>query len=162
MGRFIRPAVFAPNQIASSKDKFSINLFSKLCLLLNKQGCITTLCADLAETSHKLFIANADVKNQMKEFNMHGKLDVFHMSHLSHHVELIEVVKLMMILSPVNVLVESGSESSLVARRMVFDDVMNEGGISNVVVNRKTLKFVNNAHSEYVKQLEKQTATNFR
>ena len=162
MGTFIRPAVFAPNQIVSSKDKFSINLFSKLCLLLNKQGWITTLCADLAETSHKLFIANADVKNQMKEFNMHGKLDVFQISHLSHHVELRELVKFMMILSPVNVLVESGSESSLVAGRMVFDDVMNEGGISNVVVNRKTLKFVNNAHSEYVKQLEKQTATNFR
>ena len=39
---------------------------------------------------------------------------------------------------------------------MVFNGVMNEGGISNVDVNRKMLKFVNNAHSEYVKQLEKQ------
>ena len=39
---------------------------------------------------------------------------------------------------------------------MIFNDVMNEGGISNVDVNRKMLKFVNNAHSEYVKQLEKQ------
>ena len=34
---------------------------------------------------------------------------------------------------------------------------MNEGGISNVDVNRNKLKFVNNAHSEYVKQLEKQS-----
>ena len=32
---------------------------------------------------------------------------------------------------------------------------MNEGGISNVDVNRKMLKFVNNVHSKYVK-LEKQ------
>ena len=39
---------------------------------------------------------------------------------------------------------------------MVFDGVMNEGGISNVDVNRKMLKLVNNVHSEYVKQLEKQ------
>ena len=39
---------------------------------------------------------------------------------------------------------------------MIFDSVNNEGGISNVHVNRKMLKFVNNAHSEYVKQLEKQ------
>ena len=39
---------------------------------------------------------------------------------------------------------------------MVFDDVMNEGGIYNVNVNRKMLRFVNNPHSEYVKQLEKQ------
>ena len=39
---------------------------------------------------------------------------------------------------------------------MVFDGVMNEGGISYADVNRKMLKFVNNVHSEYVKQLEKQ------
>ena len=87
------------NQIVSSKDEFLINLFSKLCLLLNEQGCITMLCGDRAEASYKLFIANADVKNQMKEFNMDERLDVFHMSRLSNHVELKEVVKLVMILS---------------------------------------------------------------
>ena len=38
---------------------------------------------------------------------------------------------------------------------MIFDIVNDEGGISNVDVNRKMLKFVNNAHSEHVKQLEK-------
>ena len=53
-------------------------------------------------------------------------------------------------------LVESMSEDWVVARRMVFDSVTNKGGISTVDVNRKMLKFVNNTHSEYVKQLEKQ------
>ena len=48
------------------------------------------------------------------------------------------------------------SEGSLVARRMVFNGIMNEEGVSNVNANRKMLKFVNNLHSEYVKQLEKQ------
>ena len=48
------------------------------------------------------------------------------------------------------------SEGSLVAQRMLFDGVMNKGGISIVDVNRKVLKFVNNTHWEYVKQLEKQ------
>ena len=102
----------------------------------------------------------------MKVFNMDERLDVFYMSHLSGHVELREVVKLLMILLHGNTRVESGfsayeetlvenmSEGSLVARRMVFDGVMNEGG--NVDINRKISKFVNNAHSEYVKQLEKQ------
>ena len=110
----------------------------------------------------------ADVKNQMKEFNMDERQDVFYMSRLSHHVELREIVKLVMILSHGNARVESVfsvneemlfanmSEGSLVARRMVFDGVMNEGDISNVDVNRKMLKFVDNAHSEYVKQIEKQ------
>ena len=105
---------------------------------------------------------------------MDERLDVFYMSRLSCHVELREVVKLVMILSHGNacvesrfsaneeILVENMSEGSLVAQRMVFDGVMNEGGISNFDVDRKMLKFVNNVHSEYVKQLEKQKATNFR
>ena len=104
----------------------------------------------------------------MKEFNMNERLDLLYMNLFSRHVELREVVKLV-ILSLGNAGVESGfsaneeivvenmSEGSLVARRLVFDDVMNEGGISNVDVNRNKLKFVNNAHSEYVKQLEKQS-----
>ena len=103
----------------------------------------------------------------MKEFNMNERLDLLYMNLFSRHVELREVVKLV-ILSLANVGVESGfsaneeivvenmSEGSLVAQRLVFDDVMNEGGISNVDVNRNKLKFVN-AHSEYVKQLEKQS-----
>ena len=158
----------SPYQIVSYKDKFLINLFSKLCLLLNEPGWITTLNANRAEASYKLFITNADVKNQTIEFNMDERLDVFYMSCLSRHVELRKVVKLVMILSHGNARVESGfsaneemlvenmSEGSLVARRMVFDGVMNEGGISNVDVSRKMLKFVNKAHPEYVKQLEKQ------
>ena len=108
----------------------------------------------------------------MKEFNMDERLDVFYMNHLPRHVELREVVKLVIILFHGNARLESGlsankemlvenmSEGSLVAQRMVFDDV--EGGISNVDVNRKMLKFVQKSHSEYVKQLEKQKATNFR
>ena len=104
----------------------------------------------------------------MKEFNMNERLDLLYMNLFSRHVELREVVKLV-ILSLANVGVESGfsaneeivvenmSEGSLVAQRLVLDDVMNEGGISNVDVNRNKLKFVNNAHSEYVKQLEKQS-----
>ena len=47
------------------------------------------------------------------------------------------------------------SKGSLVAQRVVSDGVMNERDISNVDVNRKMLKSVNNAHSKYVEQLEK-------
>ena len=134
--------------MVSSKDEFLINLFSKLCLLLNEQCWITTLYVYHAEASYKLFTASADAKNQMKEFNIDERLDLFYMSRLSRHVELREVVKLVMILSHGNARLESGflaneemlvenmSGGSLVARRMVFDGVMNEGGIANVDVNR--------------------------
>ena len=53
-------------------------------------------------------------------------------------------------------LVENMSEGSFVAQRMVFNGILNEEGVSNVNANRKMLKFVNNLHSDYVKQLEKQ------
>ena len=102
-----------------------INNFSKLCLLLNEQGWITTLCADRAEASYKLFIANTDVKNHMKEFNMDERLDVFYMNHLSRHVELREVVKLAMILSHGNARVESG----LSANEDMLVENMSEGSL---------------------------------
>ena len=60
------------------------------------------------------------------------------------------------VFSDEEMLVENMSKGSLLARRVIFDGAMNEGGISNFDVNRKILKFVNNTHSEYVKQLEKQ------
>ena len=85
--KYTHISCLSPNQIVSSKDEFLSNLFSKLCLLLNEQGWITALCADRGEVSYRLFIANADVKNQMKEFNMDERLDVFYMSRLSRHVE---------------------------------------------------------------------------
>ena len=104
----------------------------------------------------------------MKEFNMDEGLGVFCMSHLSRHVELKEVVKLVMILSHGNARLQSGflaneemlveymSEGLLVGRRMVFDGVMNETVISNVDVNRKMLKFLNNAHSEKLQVRKKE------
>ena len=143
-------------------------IFLVNCVCYCEQGWITALSGDRAEVSYKLFIANGDVKNQMKEFNMDERLDVFYMNYLSRHIQLREVVKLLMILSHGNARAESGfsaneqmlvenmSEGSLVARRMVFDGLMNEGAFFNVDVNRKMLKFVNNVHSEYVKQLDKQ------
>ena len=103
----------------------------------------------------------------MKEINMDERLDMFYLSHLSRHVYLKQVVKLVMISSHGNAGVESGfstneemlvenmSEDSLAGLRMVFNGVINKGGISNVDINRKMLKLVNKAHLEYAKQLEK-------
>ena len=88
----------------------------------------------------------------MKEFNMDERVDFLFVSCLSRHVELREVVKLVMILQHGNTRVESGfsaneetlvenmSEGSLVARRSDFDGVMNEEDISNVDVNKKNIE----------------------
>ena len=59
----------------------------------------------------------------MKEFNLDERLDVFYMSCLSHHVELREVVKLVMILSYGNACVES----VISANEKVLVENMSEG-----------------------------------
>ena len=60
------------------------------------------------------------MKNQIKKINMDERLAVLGMGRLSHHVELREVVKLVMILSHGNTSVESGfsaNEEMLVENR---------------------------------------------
>ena len=80
---------------------------------------------DCAEASYKLYLANADMKNQVKEFNMNERLDVFYMSHLSHHVELRELMKLAIILSHGNACVESGFSAN---EEMLVEN-MSEGSV---------------------------------
>ena len=80
---------------------------------------------DCAEASYKLYLANADMKNQVKEFNMNERLDVFYMSHLSRHVELRELMKLAIILSHGNACVESGFSAN---EEMLVEN-MSEGSV---------------------------------
>ena len=81
------------------------------------------LYADRAKASYKLFIANGDVKIQMKELNMNEKLDVFCMNHFPCHIELREIMKLVMILSHGNSHVESGFS----ANEEMLVEIISEG-----------------------------------
>ena len=89
----------SPFQIASASSQLMIDLFEKLCLHLVDAKWISTLCADRAETSYSTFISSTDVKQKMKAFTIDMRLDSFYMELLKKHVELREVVKIIMILS---------------------------------------------------------------
>ena len=43
------------------------------------------------------------------------------------------------------------SEEALVAHRIVYDGVVNSGGLENVKVDKEMMKYVDKAHSQYLK-----------
>ena len=123
------------------------------------QVCV---CADRAETSYKSFSRNNDVKERMKAFTLDLRIDTLYMELLKTHIELREVVKIVLILSHGNARVEAGvsiikdmlsenmSEEALVAHRIVYDGVVNSGGLENVKVDKEMMKYVDKAHSQHL------------
>ena len=107
---------------------------------------------------------------QMRKFDVNkDRADEFHMNIFSNVLplaELKEVVKVFLILSHGNTRVESGfsinqlildvnmKEQSLVAQRIVYETVMNEGGPIKADINSKMIKSVKLASNRYKFALE--------
>ena len=81
------------------------------------------------------------------------------------HIELREVVKIVLILSHGNARVEAGvsinkdmsenmSEEALVTHRIVYDSVVNSGRLENAKVDKEMMKYVDKAHSQYLYHLK--------
>ena len=98
-------------QMAAGNHDFLTDLFSKLCLHLVECNWISSLCADRAETSYKSFIKSNDVKERMKAFTLDLRINTLYMELLKTHIELREVVKIVLILSHVNARVEAAVQS---------------------------------------------------
>ena len=123
---------------------------------------ITSLCADRAETSYKSFRKSNDVKERMKVFTLDLRIDTLYMELLKTHIELREVVKIVLILLHGNARVEGGvsinedmlsenmSEEALVSHRFVYDGVVNSGRLENVKVDKEMMKYVDKAHCQYL------------
>ena len=156
----------SPTQIAAGNHDFLTDLFSKLCLFAIVCNWISSLCADRPETSYKSFIESNDVKERMKAFTRNLRIDTLYMELLKTHIELREVVKTVLILSHENARVEAGvsinedmlsenmSEEALAAHRIVYDGVMNSGGLENNKVDKEMMKYVDKAHSQYLHYLK--------
>ena len=56
------------------------------------------MCADRAETSYKSFIKSNDIKERMKAFTLDLRIDTLYMELLKTHIELREVVTIVLIL----------------------------------------------------------------
>ena len=156
----------SPTQIAVGNHDFLTDLFSKLCLYLFECNWISSLCAAPAETSYKSFIKSNDVKERMKAFTLDLRSDTLYMELFKTQIELREVVKIVLILSHGNARVEAGvsinedmlsgnmSEEALIAHRIIYDGVVNSGGLENVKVAKEMMKYVDKAHSQYLHHLK--------
>ena len=102
----------------------------------------------------------------MKAFTLDLRIDALYMELLKTHIEPREVVKIIPILLQGNARVEAGvsinedmlsenmSEEALVAHRIVYDGVVNSGGVENVKVDKEMMKYVDKAHSQYLHHLK--------
>ena len=156
----------SPTQIAAESYDFLTDLFSKLCLHLVECNWISSLCTMRAETSYKSLIKRNDVRERMKAFTLDLRIDTLYMELLKTHIELRKVVKIVLILSHGNARVEAGvsinedmlsenmSEEALVAHRIVYDGVVNSGGLENVKVDREIMKYVDKVYSQYLHHLK--------
>ena len=128
---------------------------------------ISIHCADRVEESYHKFISCADIKKKCEHFDAsNDRLDDFFIPLLSTHAELRDIVKIVLTISHGNARVESGfsinedmlkdnmKERTLVAYRIVYDGVINQGGIDNEVVSKKMIKEVDSAHKRYIQHLE--------
>ena len=151
----------SPIQVAAGNHDFLTDLFSKLCLHLVECNWISSLHADRAETSYKSFTKSNDVKKRMKAFT---RIDTLYMEFLKTYIELTNIVQ---ILLHENALAEAGvsinegimlsenmSEEALVALWVIYDGVVNSGGLENIKVAKEMMKYVDKAHSQYYHHLK--------
>ena len=165
----------SPTQILKAQKDVLVKKFGNLCLHLVTNGVVTAATADKAEESYTKFIADETVRTKLAEFDLHkDRLDELYLPLLKSSKELREIVKIVLVLSHGNARVESGfsinkdiekdnlKEETLIAHRVVFDGVLNEGGISKVEITKDMMKEVDNSRKRYHQWLdverERQTA----
>ena len=101
----------------------------------------------------------------MKAFTLDLRINTLYTELLKTHIELREVMKIVLILSHENARVEAGvsinedisenmiKEEVLVAHRIVYDGVVNSGQLENIKVDKEMMKYVDRAHSQYLNHL---------
>ena len=158
-------------QISTVGDVTLKKRFDKYLELLCESKWITATIADRAKQQYAEFIMKKSVLEKLNEFDInHDRLHTFYMSLFSSlnldMNALLDVVKITLILShgqgrvesgfSINeqVLVENLQEDSIVAQRMVYEGILQEGGASKVDLNRIMLKYVKQARSKQMFALE--------
>ena len=112
--------------------------------------------ADRAQSEYRIFIKDRNVMNKMSSFDISSdRVDKLYFSLINNERKnLYELIKLCMILSHGNARVEAGfsineqvlevnmKESSVVNQTIVYEGILNEGGILKVKVDSTMLKYV--------------------
>lgn len=165
---------FDPN-ILFSDEKLAKERFHALLQIFSDQNIISIEVADCSYIEFNNFTKDNGLRDHFKNYQHAIKtdnamnLDVFYsnmFSSNSNYKHLFYIVKIVLILSHGNAVVESGfsinknmlvenmHERSLIARRRVYDAIQKKNGIENILIDKKLKQFFKNAHFKYKSTLE--------
>lgn len=156
----------------SAKEKFN-----QMLEILSNNNVISIEVAESASTQFNCFF---NEKNKFKDYYEAYKCNTMRLDEFFSKIfvdkaaykHLYEIIKMIMILSHGNATVESGfsinkqmlvenqMERSLVARRQVYDEILNAGGTLNIDITNKLKSSCKNAHFRYNQFLEEQKRVN--
>lgn len=171
------PFTYAMTKVASCLDpavihtdsKLAKKRFEKMLTIMTEYGRISGSTADMAVKQFRSIIElikndKFDLYDRKKE-----RLDLFWCKLLigEKFSELLLVVKMICCLSHGNANIERGfsinseclfenmREESVVARRVVYDAVMDAGGLNNLQISTKLVQRARNSHSLYLEDKER-------
>lgn len=139
-----------------------------LLIILSDENVISLEFGEKCFMQFKYLLDNENqvLKNHLANFkNNQEKLDVLYANIFANNPfydDLFRIVKMVLILSHGNASVESGfsinkhmlvenlQEKSIIARRQVFDAILNKGGAVNINIDKKMKRYVKNAHFKYI------------
>ena len=160
----------APNSVVNSQvvaEKRMRNLVQTM----YEKGYITSVVADkcVSQFGDLCSKASGTFRSKFSGFNRSSdRLDTFYYSILGQDPEFTElfyVVRLVLTLSHGNACVESGfsinddmlvenlHEDSLIAQRIVYDEVQSAGGIASIKLDIALLSYVRGSHARYEQAL---------
>ena len=144
--------------------------FGTLLKILGESGLVSTVTAEKARKEYKILLHNKDFLEKAKEFDVKSqRVDDFHATIFSKgkdYQDLLFITKKVLILSHGNGRVESGfsinedllnenmKQELIVAQRVVYGGVMQEGGILKVNVSKEMMAEVRKSRSRYQLALE--------
>ena len=155
-------ASLSPIEMSSINHKILAAWFESLVTELHQSSWITSLEAERAERQYKELLENKDAMKEMKLFEMKDRVDTFLSKILGRESpDLTKVVRIILIMSHGNASVESGFsvngdiilpnmlEETIVAQRIVYENVRKAGGPTHVIITPEMIKMVRNAHKQY-------------
>ncbi|KAJ8959576.1 hypothetical protein NQ314_006225 [Rhamnusium bicolor] len=135
--------------------------------ILYEKGVINSDLADKCKMQFNRCVI--DYSNNFKMFEPCQRLDKFYTKLLSKHEEyqdFYKIIKIILIFSHGNAIVESGfsinkellvenlHENSLIAQRIVYDNLLHKGGAENIDIDNKIINYCRIASRNYKDALE--------
>ena len=138
--------------------------FDKLLEILVNKEWISSVSVDRSQTQYRELIGDKCFVKKCAEFDvLHSRVDEFFFEAVNDEaIDFLAVLKICLCLSHGNACVEAGfsvneqilqenmHDSSIIAQRIVYEGIMEDGGILNIEISDEMIKYVQQSHKKYV------------